>query len=405
VAVTSTSVDPTAYAATFDDRVGEVVREAARRSPAFATRLDEAGIDPASVATSDLDRLPIQSKDDVLALQHATPPFGGLLADDAHPRRIFQSPGPLYEPELSAGDGWRWAPALTAAGFTAADRVLITFGFHLSPAGAMFEAACAEIGATVLPAGVGAKDLQVAACRDLQISAYIGTPSYLNALLEAADQEGVELGIQRAFVTAEPLPPSLREALQQRGPIVRAGYGTAETGHLGHECDQVDGWHVPEDALVQICDITTEVARTDGGEGQLVVTLFETGYPIVRFGTGDLSAWHDQPCPCGAATPRLRGWMGRVGDAVKVRGMFLPPRQISSVLADIEGVAAFRVVVERAAHRDQLRVELVAEAATGDLTDRVAAAIHDGLRFRAEVRLVDALPDDGPVLVDDRTWD
>lgn len=406
MAVTPATTDLAEHAATFDERVARVVAEAADRSTAFAERLTDAGVDPASVATTfDLDRLPIQSKDDVLALQHADPPFGGLLAADATPRRIFQSPGPLYEPELSAGDGWRWAAALQAAGFTSADRVLITFGFHLSPAGAMFEAACTRIGAAVLPAGVGAKDLQVAACRDLGITAYIGTPSYLKALLDTADEAGAQLQLERAFVTAEPLPPSLRTELQARVPVVRAGYGTAETGHLGHECDEVDGWHVPDDALVQVCDITTGIARTDAGEGQLVVTLFDAAYPIVRFGTGDLSAWHPERCPCGAVTPRVRGWMGRVGDAVKVRGMFLHPRQITQVLTGVEGVARFRAVVEREDHRDQLRIEVVADSADDGLLERVGALVHDGLRFRAEIVVVEQLPADGAVLVDDRSWD
>lgn len=404
--MTTPPTDPAEYAARFDDQVARVVAAAAERSPAFARRLADAELDAGQVrTTTDLDRLPIQSKDDVLALQQADPPFGGMLAVDAQPRRIFQSPGPLYEPELHAGDGWRWAPALATAGFGVGDRVLVTFGFHLSPAGAMFEAACTELGASVIPAGVGAKDLQVIACRDLGITGYIGTPSYLAALLAAADEADTELPLERAFVTAEPLPPSLREQLERRVSTVRAGYGTAETGHLGHECDAVDGWHVPDDALVQICDITTGVARTDGGEGQLVVTLFDPDYPIVRFGTGDLSAWHDEPCPCGATTPRVRGWMGRVGDAVKVRGMFLHPRQVSQVMDRLRGVDGYRVVVEREDHRDQLRVEVVAADAAADLTERVASAVHDGLRFRAEVQLVDALPSDGPILVDERTWD
>lgn len=407
MAVNPATADPSTHAASFDERVVEVVTRAADRSPAFATRLRDAGVDAASVGGAfDLDRVPIQSKDDVLALQLADPPFGGMLATSAQPRRIFQSPGPLYEPQLEAGDGWRWGPALRTAGFGPDDRVLITFGFHLSPAGAMFEAACLELGATVVPAGVGAKDLQVTACRDLGISAYIGTPSYLKALLDAADEAGIDLAFERAFVTAEPLPPSLRAELEARVPTVRAGYGTAETGHLGHECEATAGWHVPDDALVQICDLTTGVARTDGGEGQLVVTLFDPDYPIVRFGTGDLSAWDLEPCRCGATTPRLRGWMGRVGDAVKVRGMFLHPRQVAQVTSGIDGVAHARAVVERTDHRDQLRVEVVAAAgAPPDLTDRVGAAVLDGLRFRAEVRVVDELPSDGPALVDHRTWD
>jgi phenylacetate-CoA ligase len=396
--------DPRGYAASFDADVGPLIADAARRSRGFRSRLDALGVAAGEVTdVAGLEVIPVQTKDDVLRRQHADPPFGGLLADDVRPRRVFQSPGPIYEPELVSGDGWRWAPALAAAGFGADDVVLVTFGFHLSPAGAMFEAACTALGASVVPAGVGNKDLQVAACRDLGVTAYIGTPSYLKALFDTAAEQDTELALARAFVTAEPLPPTLRTWLEDRVPTVRVGYGTAETGHLGHECAERDGWHVPDDALVQVCDLTTGAALVDGSEGQLVVTLLSSAYPIVRFGTGDLSAWHTGPCPCGASTPRLRGWMGRVGDAVKVRGMFLHPRQVDQVLSRVAGVDAYRVVIERADHRDELRVEVVGG---GDgVAERVADAVHQGLRFRAEVTVVEAIDADAAVLDDRRTWE
>jgi phenylacetate-CoA ligase len=396
---------PADHATTFDARVADVVARGAEASPAFRDRLAAAGVEADGVrGVADLDRLPVQSKDDLLELQRAAPPFGRLLAGDVRPRRVFQSPGPLYEPDLDDGDGWRWATALRAAGFTAMDRVIVTFGFHLSPAGAMFEAACHRLGATVLPAGVGTKDLQVQACADLGVTAYVGTPSYLKALLDAADDAGTELRIERAFVTAEPLPPSLRQVLEARVPIVRQGFGTAETGHLGHECAARDGWHVPDDALVQVCDLSTGAALGEDEEGQIVVTLFDPRYPVVRFGTGDLSAWHPDPCTCGATTPRLRGWLGRVGDAVKVRGMFLHPRQVDSVLSQVPGVERYRLVVERHDHRDHVLVQVVATTAVPDVADRTAVAVRDGLRFRAEVELVDELPDGHPVLDDRRSW-
>ncbi len=393
------------HAASFDARVAATVARAAARSPAFRARLEAADLTPDVLdGVAALDRLPLLDKDTLLELQHADPPFGGLLAADAHPRRIFQSPGPLYEPDLGGDDPWRWAPALAAAGFGDADRVLVTFGFHLSPAGAMFEAACAALGATVVPAGVGSKDLQVRACRDLAVTAYIGTPSYLHALLETADEAGVELGLERAFVTAEPLPPSLRDQLDARVSVVRQGYGTAETGHLGHECEAREGWHVAADALVQVCDLTSGAARFDDGEGQLAVTLLDDAYPVVRFGTGDLSAWHPDPCTCGASTPRLRGWLGRVGDAVKVRGMFLHPRQLDRLMARFDAVATYRATIDRRDHRDELELELLpAGAATPD-ADAIAAAVRDALRFTATVTVVDDLPTDGATLVDVRDW-
>jgi phenylacetate-CoA ligase len=408
MAVTATGgaqLDPATYQQRFDERVGELVAAAYGRSAGFRARLAEHGLSAAELSdVAALDQLPVLTKDELLAQQRAAPPFGGLLADDAHVRRVFQSPGPLYEPELGGGDGWRWAPALAAAGFSSDDVVLIAFGFHLSPAGAMFEAACVELGATVLPAGVGSKDLQVRACSDLAVSAYIGPPSYLKALLDAADEAGEEPAIGRAFVTAEPLPPSLRSLLEARVPVVRQGYGTAEAGHLGSECEAREGMHVPDDALVQICDLTTGAARDDEADGQVVVTLFATDYPVVRFGTGDLSSWLHEPCSCGSPTPRIRGWAGRVGDAVKVRGMFLHPRQVAQTMAGVDGVARYRVVVDRVEHRDELRCEVVADGDAAEVAARVTEHFREGLRFNVEVAVVEALPDDTPLLDDRRDW-
>lgn len=399
--------DPAEYASGFDDEVAATVRGAADRVPRFRSRLQEAGIDPGDLdGVGALDRLPVVSKDEVLEAQRDDPPFGGMIAPDADVRRIFQSPGPLYEPELDRDDPWRWAAALRAAGFGPDDLVLNAFGYHLSPAGAMFEEACLAIGARVVPAGVGNKDLQVAACADLGVTAYIGTPSYLNALLEAAEGQDAQLGIERAFVSAEPLPPSLRATLQEQVGVVRQGYGTAETGLLGYECEEEAGLHVPTDALVQVADLTTGDAIVDDTEGQVIVTLFESAYPIVRFGTGDLSRWILDPCGCGEATPRLAGWLGRVGDAVKVRGMFLHPQQVAEVLDDLDGIERYRMVVAREEHRDELRCEVVTSGPEGEaLAERVRAAIREGLRFNAEVVVVDSLPEDAPALTDERSWE
>jgi len=209
----------------------------------------------------------VLSKDELLELQLADPPFGGLLSPEAKPRRVFQSPGPLYEIDDGAADPWRFAPALRLAGFHSDDVVLNAFGYHLSPAGAMFEQAVLALGGTVVPGGVGGLDLQARACRDLGVTAYVGLPSYLKALLEKADELGLEPAswpLERAFVTAEPLPAALRSWLEERIGLVRQGYGTAEAGNLGFECDAREGLHVPDDALVQVCDLTTGEPLWDG---------------------------------------------------------------------------------------------------------------------------------------------
>jgi phenylacetate-CoA ligase len=396
------------YTAGFEARAREVLVPAGHTVPALADRLAAAGLsadDLGSVAS--LRRLPILTKDDVLELQAKAPPFGGLLAPGTPLRRIFQSPGPLYEPEPDVPDHWRGAPALLAAGFTGADVVLNCFGYHLSPAGVMFEESARVIGAVVVPAGVGNMELQARAARDVGVTAYTGTPSYLKALLEkAADLEGPPLRFERAVVGAEPLPASLRSWLAERVGAVRQMYGTAESGLLGYECEEMSGWHVPDDALVEVCALDDGQPVPEGTEGQVVVTVFSPHYPLVRFGTGDLSAFATGDCPCGRPTPRLVAWLGRSGEAVKVRGMFLHPRQVIQVMSQVPAVAAYRFLIDRVDHKDVLRCEVVpAAGAAGDPAARVKDAVRSGLRFDIEVKVVEAVEPDSPPVTDLRTWD
>jgi phenylacetate-coenzyme A ligase PaaK-like adenylate-forming protein len=399
-----------AYARGFDELIASVLAPAAAHLPALGDRLRAAGLEPSELTSIDeLDRIPVLTKDDLVEVQAAAPPFGNLLGGDAAVRRIFQSPGPLYEPELDEPDPWRWRPALEAAGFHAGEIVLNAAGYHLTPLGAMFEEGVRALGGVVVPGGVGNLDLQVRACVDLGATAYVGLPSYLKALLDKADELdlGSSLRLQRAFVLAEPLPPSLRALLEERVPVVSQGYGTAEGGNLGYECEQKAGFHVPDDALVEVCDLDTGRGLWDGEEGQVVYTLFRQHYPLVRIGTGDLSAFVPEPCECGRPTPLMAGWLGRVGEAVKVRGMFLHPRQVRSVMSEVPGVTAYTFIVEREEHRDRLRCELV-PAAGADATAVVEAVkerVRSALRFNAEVEAVESLEADAPVLVDTRTWE
>lgn len=390
---------------TMDARVAAVIREAAERVPAFGARLADAGLSPGDVGgVRELDALPIQSKDDILALQRDDPPFGGLLAPDAAVRRVFQSPGPIYEPQLAGPDPWRWREALAACGMTDSDVLLNCFGYHLSPAGAMFEEAALALGCAVVPGGIGNLDLQAQAIGDLGVTAYTGLPSYLKSLIERYDAAGLDPArwrLSRALVTAEPLPDTLRVALTERVPAVRMAYGTAETGLLGYEVEPGGGLVVPDGVLVQVCDLDTGIPL-DKGEGQVVVTLLRPDYPLVRFGTGDVSAW----LPAAGGSRRLAGVLGRVGAAVKVRGMFLHPRQVDAVMRGVAGVASYRFVVDRVEHRDELRCEVVPErdARPDRLTSAIKERVKSGLRFTVDVEIVDRLEGDGG-LADLRTWD
>lgn len=396
-----------AYAAGLAPAVGDAVRRAASAVPAFAERVRSAGLSVDEVASGGLGRLPVQTKDDVLARQQAEPPFGGMLADGAPVRRVFQSPGPIYEPELDEPDPWRWAPALTAAGIGPGDVVLNCFGYHLSPAGAMFEEGCRAVGASIVPGGIGNQDLQARAIADLGVTAYVGLPSYLKALVERFDELGLAAErwrLSKALVTAEPLPDSLRTLLHERVETVLMSYGTAEVGLIGYETAPGSGLIPAPGVQVEVCDLGSGEAVSEG-EGQVVVTLMRPEYPLIRFGTGDLSAWTSGP----DGSARLTGVLGRVGEAVKVKGMFLHPRQAASVMNGIDGVSAWRFVIDRVDHKDELACEVVlakgAESGA-DPVERIRSAVRSGLRFAADVRPVQSLPkgDQGRI-IDARTWD
>ncbi|NPA30764.1 MAG: phenylacetate--CoA ligase [Chloroflexi bacterium] len=388
-----------------------LIRHLAEHAPGFARRLQQAGLSPADIRSeADLARIPVLRKDDLAELQAQDPPFGGLLAVPvAALKRVFQSPGPIYEPEADRPDYWRWASALRAAGFGPGDVVLNAFAYHLTPAGAMFEEGLRAVGCVVLPGGVGNLEQQVQAMHALGVNGYVGLPSYLNALLDKAAALGLTLQVEKAFVTAEPLPPSLRQTLHEKGVrVVRQGYGTAECGNLGYECEAEDGWHVPEDVLVQICDINTGQPLPPGETGEVVVTLFHTEYALVRFGTGDLSALNPEPCVCGRTTPRLMGWRGRVGAAVKVRGMFLHPRQLEDLMRRFPQARAWQAVVSRQEHRDYLilRVAPAADADREALAAALQQAAREAIKFRLDgVEFVDALPPDAAAIEDTRTWE
>jgi phenylacetate-CoA ligase len=387
------------YVHSLDTAVAAAVSEAAARVPAFAARLVAAGIDEVR-EVADLDHLPVLDKDELIRAQQADPPFGGAVAPNARLRKVFASPGPLFEPQLAGTDPWRWGEALRAAGFGPDDVVLNCFSYHLSPAGAMFEEGALALGATVIPAGVGNQELQIQVAVRAGASAYTGLPSYLKALLEKAAALGEPLTIRRALVTAEPLPDSLRTWLQSPVDTVHQAYGTAEAGLLGYETAPDSGLALPAGVLVQVCDPATGAPVLDDSVGQVVVTLLRPDQPLVRFGTGDLSAWR-----LGAdSSLRLAGVLGRIGEAVKVRGMFLHPRQAAQVLAAETAVAAYRFVIDRVEHRDTLRCELVpAPGADAGLADRVRDKIQSRLRLTADVVCVPVL-DDGPILDDRRVW-
>ena len=302
--------------------------------------------------------------------------------------------------------------AAFAGGFRPGDVVVNTFLYHLTPAAHLFDRGLALLGCTVVPTGPGNVEVQVRTILDLGVTGYVGTPSFLLAILKHADEKGLgRLPLQVAQVGAEALPPSLRRAIEtDHGILTRQGFGTADLGIIAYECREADGMHVMEDVVLEICDPETGAPLPAGETGEIVCTVNHRAYPMIRFGTGDLSAVTEAPCPCGRTSPRMLGWRGRVDEVTKVRGMFVYPRQADEIVARVPGVSRWQVVVTRDAHQDglELHVEL---GARGPRRSRSAPhlveAIRDVMKLRGEVRVVapGTIPTGAKKIDDRRTWD
>lgn len=371
-----------------------------------------AGIEATAVQGSDdLPRLPVLRKAELVERQRAAPPFGGLCpVDYAGLARVFQSPGPIHEPQGRRPDFWRFARAMVAAGFRRG-RGLVhnTFAYHLTPAGFMFDSAASALDCPVFPAGTGQSEQQVRAIAQLRPRYYTGTPSFLNILLEKADELGVAAdSLSHGLVTAEPLPPSLVERFRDRGIEVHQCYGTADLGLIAYETEARDGLVVDEDVIVEIVRPGTGEPVPDGEVGEVVVTTLNPEYPLLRFATGDLSAVLPGSCPTGRTNRRIRGWLGRADQTTKVRGQFVTPGQIAEVRQRHPGLGRLRLVVTQESHRDcmTLQAEVPATAEDG-LDNALAASLREVTGLRGEVSLVapETLPNDGRVIDDQRTFE
>jgi phenylacetate-CoA ligase len=394
-------------------RLRETVARAWRKAPRLRRAMSEAGLSPKDVrGLDDLARLPVMRKDALPALQAAEPPFGGLLGvDPGRLARIFMSPGPIFDPQGAGDDFWRFRHGLAAAGFREGEIVHNAASYHLTPLGFMLDAAARSLGCVVVPAGVGQTEQQIRVAAHVGATAYLGTPSFLHALLSRARDEGTPLRIEAAFVVAEMLPESLRAELETSfGVRVLQGYGTADVGCLAYECPEKGGWHLHPEAIVELLDPASSEPAAPGQPGEVVATIFDDAYPLLRFATGDLATLAPPArCPCGRTAPKLAGLLGRVGDGVKVKGMFVRAGQIDGVMKRFPEVARWRAVVTRDEHQDHLsyEIELAGEAGgQADLAARIADALREEVKVRGEARVVSpgTIPEGTKRLDDRRVW-
>ena len=402
------------------------IAQAQRTTRAFAESL--AGVDAGAVSSrAALARLPVVRKHELLLRQQALradgaqhEPFGGFSAIGWHglraatgARRVFQSPGPIYEPEGTAADYWRMARAVHAAGFRAGELAHCSFSYHLTPAGAMMESGAHAVGCTTFAGGVGNTELQLQAVADLRPQGYIGTPGFLKILVEKAAETGVAItSLTKALVGGEAFPPSLRDWLAERGISAYQCYATADAGLIAYETPAREGLVLDEAVILEIVrpgtgDVLPEPGPGQAGEvGEVVVTVLNPDYPLVRFGTGDLSALLPGPCPTGRSNLRIQGWLGRADQTTKVRGMFVHPGQVAEVVRRHPGIGRARLVVDGKMANDRLTLKVEVVGAPDGLASAVAASVRDVTKLRAEVVLAapGSLPNDGLVIEDARSY-
>ena len=381
------------------------IAHAKAKSPYFARLL--ADVDPAAITTRQaLAALPVTRKSELTDLQAANTPFGGLTATPtAALRRVFASPGPIYDPEGEGADWWRLARALHAAGFRKGDLLHNCFSYHFTPGGIMFETGAHALGCPVFPAGVGNTELQARAVADLKPAGYSGTPSFLKLILEKADELGLDhSSLTKACVSGEALPPSLRGALKDLGVDVLQAYATADLGLIAYESAAKEGLIIDEGVLVEILRPGTGDPLPEGEVGEVVVTSFNPDYPLIRFATGDLSAVSPGQSPCGRTNARLRGWLGRADQTVKVKGMFVHPRQIADVVKRQPAVGRPRLVVEKHGDADVMTLHVETASTDADLAAAAAETLQALCKLKGGVVLhaPGALPNDGKVIEDKR---
>src|SRR5210317_2643777 len=362
-------------------------------------------IDASAIQTiGDLAGLPVLRKSDLIQAQSENGPLGGYGALNTHKfAHIFQSPGPIYEPGGVGHDWWRIGRFLNAVGIGAGDIVQNCFGYHLTPAGMIFENGARAVGAAVVPAGVGQTELQVRAAVDIGTTAYAGTPDYLKVILDKADEMGVPLGITKAAVGGGALFPSLRQEYMDRGILCLQNYATADLGNVAYESPAQEGMIVDEGVIVEICTPGTGQPVPDGEVGEVIVTSLNPDYPLIRFATGDLSAVMTGVSPCGRTNHRIKGWMGRADQTTKIKGMFVRPEQVAALVAKHAEITKARVVAGRDGEMDTMTVQIEADGGNVDVYYSSAA---DVLKMKGAVEVVapGSLPNDGKVIEDQRSY-
>ena len=360
---------------------------------------------------SDLKHIPILKKKELIFLQSMGPRLGGLLTKDLGDlRRVFLSPGPIFDPEDREDDYWGWTEGFYATGFRSGDVVQVAFNYHLTPAGLMFEEPLRNLGCAVMPAGPGNSATQLEIMQKLRVTGYVGTPSYLMHLAQKGEESGMnlrkDLFLEVAFVTGEKFSEKMRANLEKKFDLImRQGYGTADVGCIGYECFQKNGLHIANRAFVEICHPDTGIPLKDGEVGEIVVTAFNKTYPLIRLATGDLSYIDRAPCSCGRTSPRLGNIVGRVDTTARIKGMFVYPHQVEQVISRFEEIKRWQIEVTNPGGIDEMT--LLIEASNFKRDDELLHMFREKIKLRPELKVLapGTLPAQIRPIEDKRKWD
>jgi phenylacetate-CoA ligase len=360
---------------------------------------------------SDLKHIPIIKKKELIFLQSMGPRLGGLLTKDMGDlRRVFLSPGPIFDPEDRDDDYWGWTEGFYAAGFRSGDVVQLTFNYHLTPAGLMFEEPLRNLGCAVVPTGPGNTATQLDIMQKLRVTGYVGTPSYLMHLAQKGEESGLnlrkDLFMEVAFVTGEKFSEKLRNSLEKKFDLImRQGYGTADVGCIGYECFHRNGLHIANRAFVEICHPDTGIPLKDGEVGEIVVTAFNKTYPLIRLATGDLSYIDRAPCPCGRTSPRLGNIVGRVDTTARIKGMFVYPHQVEQVIARFDDIKRWQIEVTNPGGIDEM--VLLIEASNFKREEELLHMFREKIKLRPDLKVLapGTLAAQIKPIEDKRKWD
>ncbi|AGW14603.1 phenylacetate--CoA ligase family protein [Megalodesulfovibrio gigas] len=390
----------------------ELLQYAYRYSEDVKKRFDRAQFQVEKFRTlTDLKHIPILKKKELIFLQSMGPRLGGLLTKDlGELKRVFLSPGPIFDPEDRGEDYWGWTEGFYAAGFRSGDLAQVTFNYHLTPAGLMFEEPLRNLGCATIPAGPGNTATQLDIMAKLRVTGYIGTPSYLMHLAQKAEETGInlrkDLYMEVAFVTGEKFSEKMRNTLEKKFDcIMRQGYGTADVGCIGYECYHKNGLHVANRAFVEICHPDTGIPLKDGEVGEIVVTAFNKTYPLIRLATGDLSYIDRLPCACGRTSPRLGNIVGRVDTTARIKGMFVYPHQVEQVMARYEEVKRWQIEVTNPGGIDEMTLYI--EASNFKRDEELLHSFREKIKLRPVLKVLapGSLPPQMRPIEDKRKWD